>query len=57
GPHLASVFFYENSQLVILNVPPFTVFVVAVPSANTGSLLKLREQLRPLLQYVETIIP
>ncbi|VDM61046.1 unnamed protein product [Angiostrongylus costaricensis] len=57
GPHLASVFFYENSQLVILNVPPFTVFVVAVPSANTGNLLKLREQLKPLLQYIETIIP
>ncbi|KAJ1348619.1 hypothetical protein KIN20_003965 [Parelaphostrongylus tenuis] len=57
GSHVGSVFFYENSQLVILNVPPFTVFVVAIPTANTASLLQLREQLKPLLQYVETVIP
>ncbi|KJH50135.1 Mitogen-activated protein kinase kinase 1 interacting [Dictyocaulus viviparus] len=57
GSHLASVFFYEHSQLVILNVTPFTVFVVAAPTANTGSLLNLRESLVPVLKSVESIIP
>ncbi|RCN40011.1 Mitogen-activated protein kinase kinase 1 interacting [Ancylostoma caninum] len=57
GAHHASAFFYENSQLVILNVPPLTAFVVASPSANTGMLFKLREQLEPLVQEVEGIVP
>ncbi|CAJ0590630.1 unnamed protein product [Cylicocyclus nassatus] len=57
GAHHASAFFYENSQLIILNVPPLTAFVVASPSANTGMLLKLREQLTPLVQEVEGIVP
>lgn len=57
GAHHASAFFYENSQLVILNVPPLTAFVVASPNANTGMLFKLREQLEPLVQEVEGIVP
>ncbi|KAK6756352.1 hypothetical protein RB195_014640 [Necator americanus] len=57
GAHRASAFFYETSQLVILNVPPLTAFIVALPSANTGMLLKLREQLEPLVQEIEGIAP
>uniref|UniRef100_A0A1I7XV65 START domain-containing protein n=1 Tax=Heterorhabditis bacteriophora TaxID=37862 RepID=A0A1I7XV65_HETBA len=57
GAHLSSVFFYENSQLLILNVPPLTAYVVASPSSNTGLLLKLKEKLEPLLQQIESIIP
>ncbi|VDK52273.1 unnamed protein product [Cylicostephanus goldi] len=57
GAHHASAFFYENSQLIILNVPPLTAFVVASPTANTGMLLKLREQLTPLVQEVEGVVP
>ncbi|PIO63161.1 Mitogen-activated protein kinase kinase 1 interacting [Teladorsagia circumcincta] len=57
GPHISSVFFYESSQLVILNVPPLMAFIVASPTASTGSILKLREQLEPLLQDIESIVP
>ncbi|VDO70187.1 unnamed protein product [Heligmosomoides polygyrus] len=57
GPHLSSVFFYESSQLVILNVAPLTAFIVASPTASTYSILKLREQLEPLLQDIENIVP
>ncbi|KAK6059569.1 Mitogen-activated protein kinase kinase 1 interacting [Cooperia oncophora] len=57
GHHISSVFFYESSQLVILNVPPLMAFIVASPTASTGSILKLREQLEPLLQYIESIVP
>ncbi|KAK5984276.1 Mitogen-activated protein kinase kinase 1 interacting [Trichostrongylus colubriformis] len=57
GPHSASIFFYESSQLVILNVAPLMAFIVASPTANTGSILKLREQLQPLLHDIESIVP
>lgn len=51
------MFFYESSQLVILNVAPLTAFIVASPTASTYSILKLREQLEPLLQDIENIVP
>ncbi|XGW03738.1 hypothetical protein V3C99_015143 [Haemonchus contortus] len=57
GPHLSSVFFYESSQLVILNATPLMAFIVASPTASTGSILKLREKLEPLLQDIESVVP
>uniref|UniRef100_A0A915DH17 Uncharacterized protein n=1 Tax=Ditylenchus dipsaci TaxID=166011 RepID=A0A915DH17_9BILA len=50
------IFYYESHQLVLLNMDPFAVFISASPTANTGILCSLGNQLKPILQECEGII-
>ena len=45
GEQRAWVFRYETHQLVILNMSPLAVFIVATPNANTALLCQLRTRL------------
>ncbi|CAI4226878.1 unnamed protein product [Auanema sp. JU1783] len=57
GKHRSSIYYYEKSQLVVLSAHPLTAYILAVPDANTGQLLKLRDKLDPLMQEIMLVIP
>ncbi|CAJ0946637.1 unnamed protein product, partial [Mesorhabditis belari] len=57
GQHRSSMYFYQNHQLVVFQIPPVVVYVLADGDANTGFILKLREKLEPLLTQIEQLFP
>lgn len=56
GEQKSWVFHYETYQLVILNMQPVAVFIIASPSANTALLCQLRSRLVPVLDECKKII-
>ena len=56
GPQRFWFFQYETYQLVLLNLEPFLVYVVAAPSADTGMLCDLGTPLQPILKECEQVV-
>lgn len=56
GEQESWVFHYDSYQLVVLHAPPFAVFVVAAPQANTALLCQLHTRLAPTLEECRQIV-
>jgi hypothetical protein len=56
GEQKSWTFKYETYQLVILNMQPLAVFIIANPNSNTSLLCQLRSRLMPVVEECKKII-
>ncbi|KAI6228912.1 Ragulator complex protein LAMTOR3-B [Aphelenchoides fujianensis] len=50
------VFHYDTYQLVVLNMSPIAIFLIAGPQANTSALCSLRSRFGPLADECKAIV-
>ncbi|KAI6189806.1 hypothetical protein M3Y97_00048400 [Aphelenchoides bicaudatus] len=56
GEQKSWVFHYESYQLVILNIQPISVFIIAGSNTNTSLLCQLRSRLIPAVEECKKLI-
>ncbi|CAJ0577107.1 unnamed protein product, partial [Mesorhabditis spiculigera] len=57
GSHRSSIYYFEHSQIIILQQPPVVIYIVADGDANTGFVLRLREKLDPIITEIRQLFP
>uniref|UniRef100_A0A914WJI6 Uncharacterized protein n=1 Tax=Plectus sambesii TaxID=2011161 RepID=A0A914WJI6_9BILA len=56
GGHKQMVCSYGTLQLVLFNISPLTVTLIASSQANTGLLLGLRDQIEPIAEQINQAV-